>query len=61
MNDVLYKGTIKGFPLIKFQNEEIINKTIGGSFYMNSLKHYRELELVNIEKIWYNKSYEIHK
>lgn len=43
MNDVLYKGTIKGFPLIKFQNEEIINKTIGGSFYMNSLKHYREL------------------
>lgn len=43
MNDILYKGTIKGFPLIKFQNEEIINKTIGGSFYMNSLKHYREL------------------
>ena len=43
MKNILYKGTIKGFPLIKFQNEEIINKTIGGSFYMNSLKHYREL------------------
>ena len=43
MNDVLYKGTIKGFPLIKFQNKNIIDKIVGGSFYMNSLKRYREL------------------
>lgn len=43
MKDILYEGTIKGFPLIKFQNEEIINKNISGSFYMNSLKRYRDL------------------
>lgn len=43
MKDILYQTTIKGFPLIKFQSKEIIEKTIRGSFYMNSLRYYREL------------------
>lgn len=34
IGDVMYEGTIKGFPLIKSQNEGIINKNISGSFYM---------------------------
>jgi len=32
---------IKGFPLIKMSSRELIEKTQGGSFYMNSLKYYR--------------------
>lgn len=34
---------IKGFPLIKIKSREIIEKTRAGSFYMNSLKVYREM------------------
>lgn len=43
MKDIVYRTTIKGFPLIKFQTKDIIEKTVGGSFYMNSLRYYREL------------------
>lgn len=34
---------IKDFPLIKIKSKEIIEKTINGSFYMNSLAYYRKL------------------
>lgn len=40
--EIEYQGLIKGFPLLKFQKKEIIDKIIQGSFYMNSLKVYRE-------------------
>ena len=41
--EILYYGQIKGFPLIKINSKEIIEKTRKGSFYMNSLKFYRDL------------------
>lgn len=34
---------IKGFPLIKIKSREIIEKIQRGSFYMNSLRIYREM------------------
>ena len=36
-------GRIKGFPLMKIQTREIIEKFQKGSFYMNSLRYYRQL------------------
>ncbi len=38
------EGQIKGFPLIKFKNEEIINSLKSGKIYLNSLKWFREYE-----------------
>lgn len=44
MNDnSLLSGQIKGFPLIKLQSREIIEKMQKGSFYMNSLAYYRKI------------------
>lgn len=40
---VVYEGAIKGFPLIKIKSREIISKIQKGSFYMSSLKTYREM------------------
>lgn len=37
------KIEVKGFPLIKIKSKEIIEKMIKGSFYMNSLKVFREM------------------
>lgn len=34
---------IKRFPLIKIKSRDIIEKTVRGSFYMNSLAYYRKL------------------
>ncbi len=42
MKEILYDGVIKGIPLIKFQNSSIIDRIINGSFFMNSLKTFRE-------------------
>lgn len=42
MREFLSEGTIKGTPLIKFQKADIIDKIVKGSFYMNSMKVYRE-------------------
>lgn len=42
MREDLFKGSINGIPLIKFQKKDIIDKTVQGSIYMNSLKYYRE-------------------
>lgn len=42
MREVLFEGTIKGTPLIKFQKADIIDKIVNGSFYMNSMKVYRD-------------------
>ena len=41
--EILYYGQIKGFPLLKINSKEIIEKTQNGSFYMNSLQYYRDL------------------
>lgn len=38
-----YKGQIKGFPLIKIKYRDIIEKIQKDSFYMNSLRYYRNL------------------
>ena len=40
---IIYEGAIKGFPLIKIKSKEIIEKIRKGSFFMSSLKTYREL------------------
>lgn len=40
---IIYSGAINGFPLIRIQSKEIIAKTQKGSFYMSSLKKYREM------------------
>ena len=39
---IIYQGQISGFPLFKFQTADIIEKIQKGSFYMNSLKVYRD-------------------
>lgn len=41
--NIKFSGQIKGFPLIKIKSREIIEKIRAGSFYMSSLKKYREL------------------
>ena len=41
--NIKYMGEIKGFPLIKIKSREIIEKLRSGSFYMSSLKKYREM------------------
>lgn len=38
------KGQVKGFPLIKFKNKEIIESLRSGKIYLNSLKWFREYE-----------------
>lgn len=38
------KNQIKGFPLIKFKNREIIESLRSGKIYLNSLKWFREYE-----------------
>lgn len=40
---IKFNGKIKGFPLIKIKSREIIDKIRTGSFYMSSLKKYREI------------------
>lgn len=40
---IKYDGEIKGFPLIKIQSREIVEKTQAGSFWMTSLRKYREI------------------
>ena len=40
---IKFNGEIKGFPLIKIKSREIINKIRSGSFYMSSLRKYREM------------------
>lgn len=42
---------IKGFPLIKFKSEEIINSLQGGKIYLNSLKWFRDYENENGDTI----------
>ena len=42
-NKVKYVGQIKGFLLIKIKSKRIIEETRRGSFYMNSLKVFREM------------------
>ncbi|NLD19154.1 MAG: hypothetical protein GX663_02765 [Clostridiales bacterium] len=39
------KYSLGNFPLIKIKSKELIEKTQKGSFYMNSLKKYREMYL----------------
>lgn len=38
------KQTVKGFPLIKFKNKEIIDSLQNGILYLNSLKWFRDYE-----------------
>ncbi len=38
-----FSGQINGFPLIKLKSHDIIQKIRAGSFYMNSLRVYREM------------------
>jgi len=40
---IKFNGGIKGFPLIKIKSREIIDKIRAGSFYMSSLRKYREM------------------
>ena len=40
---IKFNGEIKGFPLIKIKSREIIDKIRAGSFYMSSLRKYREM------------------
>lgn len=42
-NNVKCAGQIKGFPLVKIKSHEMIEKIRAGSFYMNSLKVYRDM------------------
>lgn len=40
---IKFNGKIEGFPLIKIKSREIIDKIRTDSFYMSSLKKYREI------------------
>ncbi len=50
-DNIKYQGMIKGFPLIKIKSKEIIEKIRKGSFYMNSLKTYRDLYKDNEDNV----------